>query len=813
MRRLLPLLIALGLCAALSVLILSGCGGDGPAGPQPDPDPEPKPLPTEEIAGTLDLPAGWTGDPADLRVVDILQMSDCDAQGGFTLLGHEDHTQLALALGPDDGLVLMGWFGAEDTVLSTRTTAEVLAWMGIGAWMQPGDAQTHIRDLLSDPELDLAGLEAAWSDMLADAAGGLVAESQALHDALQAVVDGLLAAPGKGVIIEPGEQLSGIDVLNQGGINRVTLQNNYRRRVAGFLWRLGYRDTNNVDILFDEPELVEQLEIPPVEAFQGVLGSIVGIVMGDMSYEPVQTDPIQLDWRDDAKRDYYRFNALGMGLPGDYPPGLYTAEEVAQGTWVGMKNVVLDFFLPLLLNVSGAVGVAVDEMYDSGDLSDLTDFISYCSSSVPDFYDNVQAGAFWPSLHTIWDTALTNGVFQEKVRDLLAAGLVRGRFTAGEAGEIMEGVNRAFVCIGIVDLIGGFMDNAITGTHFAVSNAAETWEFTVTTPVVHIEPREADVMIYDTKLLTMVIDDDTGGYPEGWAYAYRWRSAGAHGTLVNPIDPGDTSNDFMTSSDWVHYVADHGSEGDETVTCELYVTLGTDETCIRDAVCELEVKKQHIVLEDTLKTCPGGTVEMRPTLDPPYDGEGTLLWTWDGGGAGGVLRGPNYQAPPWTSSNNLATFLEDSEGGDDWVTCVASIEYGDGTVSPIDTVEVFIEDIGEFEPYYGEHFCYSWFIRNEDTGWCREGARTAIRFEVIPGVLRYHIHGSGFYDPYYYGDEYDLTIRTQYLDYWEDGVAFISLTFHSEDVNCGDPSSEEDLCAGGLARFEGAVWEITPVCP
>jgi hypothetical protein len=204
---------------------------------------------------------------------------------------------------------------------------------------------------------------------------------------------------------------------------------------------------------------------------------------------------------------------------------------------------------------------------------------------------------------------------------------------------------------------------------------------------------------------------------------------------------------------------------------------------------------------------------MRPTLDPPYDGEGTLKWTWDGGGLSGHLLGPNYQGAPWTSTNNLATFIEHAEGGDDWVTCVASIDYGDGTVSPIDTVEVYIEDIGEFEPYYGEHFCYSWFNENENTGRCSEGARTAIRFEVIPGVLRYHIHGSGFYDPYYYGDEYDLTIRAQYLDYWEEGVAFIGLTSHNGHVDCDNPSSEEDLCAGGLARFEGAVWEITPVCP
>ncbi len=809
MRRLLSLLFVLGCCTVLSVLVLSGCGGDDPVAPEPEPEPEPRPV--VEIDGALDLPEGWTGDPAELRVVDVLQETGCDAAGAFTLKAHEDLTQLALALGPDDGLVLLGWFDAGNTVLSTRSTAEVLAWMGVGAWMYEGDAQAHIRDVLSAPELELGDLEAAWAAMLADAPGGLVVEHQGLQDALEALVSGLLAETGKGVVIEPGAQQSGIDVLNQGGINHVSLQNVYRRRVAGFLWRLGYRDTNDLDTMFEEPELVEQFEIPPVSAFSGVLGSIVDIFTGAVNYEPVQTDPIRLDWRDDAKRDYYRFNALGLGQPDEYPPDFFTTDEIAQGIWVGMKNIVLDFFLPLFFNVAGAVGTAVDEIYDEGDLNDLNDFISFASTTVPDLYTNVRDGHFWPALHSVWDAALTNGIFQERLRDLIAGGLVRGGFSADEASAIMDGVDRAFFCIGIVDLIGGFMDNGIVATHFALSRVAETWDFTVTTPVVHIEPREDEMMTYGTRTLTLVIDDDTGGYPEGWAYAYRWRCDGAHGTLVNPVQPEDTSNDFLTSSDWVYYIADNGTEGDETVTCELHVTLQAEQTYIRDATCELEVIKQSITIADTLKTCPGGQMEIVAGLHPPYEGDGVLHWRWDGSASNGGLRDLyHHHYTSWVSTDPIAVYQAPWEGGDDRVTCIAEVHMPDETVVGLDTLDIFIEDIGEFEPFPAEHFCYTTWT-DDGNGGCTEGFRIAIRFEEIPGVLRYRITGWGFNDPLYYGDSYDLTIRARYLEHM-DGYAIIGLTSGSSWVDCNEPSGPEELCEW-MWRFEGAQWEVSPVCP
>ncbi len=800
------------ICCVLALAgICIGCGGDDTASPRPEPEPEPEPVPTEKINGVVILPEGWGGNLSDLRVVDVIEGTTCNADSSFVLPVFENQKQLALVLGPEDGLVLLGWLGRDSTELSTRSTAEFLAWLGVGAWMTPGDTQQEIRRLLADPALDLGDLEAAWTAMLTDQANGLSGEHQDLHQALQAVVDQLIPPQEKGVIIEPGAQQSGIDVLNQGGINKITIQNSYRRRAAGFLWRLGYQDTNMVPQMLDEPELVEEFEIPPVEAFGGTLNTIQGYVTGGLAYEPLMMDPMLLTWHDDARRDYYRVNVLGMARHEADNPELYSSYELAQGEWMALKCMVLDYFLPMFMNLAGVATTVADEIFDDEIPGQVNDFISLVGETFPEFYQQTTEGQFWPALHTIWDTALNNGTLQGWTFDLIEDGLQAARFTAGETAEVMGAVDKLFLYLGIVDIIGGFGDNIITAHHFDLCKKAESWDLTVTSPVIHIEPREVEIQPFDTQLLTLVVDDDTGEYPEGWAYAYHWTCTGRHGTMVNPEDYTDSSNDFLTSSGFVQYIADDGSEGEDLFSCRLFITLGGEQTFIKAASARIEVVNQHIVLADTLKSCPHGTIEMRPTLDPPHDGEGTIVWTWSSPELTGVLRGPSGQGPPWTSTDNFAKFLMNYEGGDDYVTCIASIDYGEDVISPVDTVEVFIEDIGEFEPYQGEHFCYSWFTVH-DSGRCTEGQRVAIRFDVIPGVLMYDIHGEGFNDPYYYGTEYNLRIRTQYLDYWGD-QAFIGLTSGGGHVDCDNPTPEDELCAFGLSRFEGAVWTISPVCP
>ncbi|MBK7703867.1 MAG: hypothetical protein IPI34_13760 [bacterium] len=806
MRRT-TILTTISVLAVLTALWwLQGCGGDDPSGPGPDP--EPQPVPTSQLAGTVAPPAGWTGDPASLRVVNGLAATACDAAGAFSLKVHTGLDQLALVQGPDGATVLMGWFGDGSTSLSLRSTAEVLAWLSLGSWMVPGDGAEAIRALLADPAVDLSGVEAAWAAMLAATPGGLAVPDQGLHDALLALTSSLVPEPGKGVIIAPGAQQSGVEVLNEGGINRITIKNSYRRRAAGFVMELGWRDTNDVEHELPDPLVVHELEVPPVAAFGGTINTIVGALTGGFAYAPESLDPILLETRGDAKRTYYRVDVLGMGLEEPDDPELYTSYELAQGEWMTMKCLVMDYFIPMFLNTAGAAGTYADNVFGDDIPGQVNDFVGLVTGALPNFHALATEGQFWPALLELWNAALTNGTLQGWVRDFIADGLQGARFTADESAEVMDGVERAFFLIGIADIVGNLADNTITGYQFGLCKKAESWDVTVTSPLIHVEPRGARIMVHGTQLLTLVVDDDTGGNPEGWAYAYRWRCPGARGTLVNPQAPTDTSNDFFTSSAFVQYVADDGSEGLETVTCELYVTLGGERTLVRAATSTLEVVRRHIVLPDTVFSCPRGQFRLSPTLDPPFTGDGTLLWHWRGGGANGTLRGPGNVSPPWTSATPWADFLVDNDGGNDLVTCVARLDLGGGVVSPVDSVDVVIRT-PVLPQIAGQTYCV------ESSGGvdpnCWAGYRISVRWTAVPGITRYRVQGSGFNDPWYYGTSFDTTVLEGSCEH-EDGDLLLGLTWGSGSTDCG-VHPESVSCGANIWRFAGAVWVVTPVCP
>ncbi len=799
------------LAAFLSIALMLGCSGDDPLAPEPEPEPEP--VPTEDLAGDVALPDGWAGDLSALTVLNGLESGECSGDGTFALKVHQDMPQFAMVRGPDGHPLLLGWFGEDTPTISVRTTAEVLTWFALGAWILPEGMGDEVRDLLADPATDLSALEAAWVEAVAAQPGGIDGENTAVRDALQIFVEALTTEAGaKGVIIEPGEQQSGIDVLNQGGVNKITIMNSYRRRAIGFMWRESWEDTNDFEHEYDDDPILT-LEIPPTDAYSGALNTILGYITGNTAYNPKSMPPVQMEHHPESVQTNFRFNVLGIGMQEPDDISLYSSWELEQGEWMAMKCICLDYFLPMFLNIAGAAGTVASSIFEDVIPGQVNDFISYVGTALPNFHTQMQNGNWQGALLDLWTATLTTGTTQTWVLDLVEDGLQAALFTAEESTAVMSGVNGLFAAIGIVDIIGNLFDNMTFGYHIGECKTAESWEIAVTIPRVHIEPREASMMSLGSQMLTMVVDDDTGTHPEGWSYAYHWTCTGRHGVMYNPRDMADMSNDFLTSSEFVQYIAENGSQGDEEFTCEVYVQLGGEQTFINDAEAGqeavLHVIRQHIVLADTMHTCPSGYIEMRPYLDPPYDGEGTLLWTWDGGGTNGFLRGPGMVAPPWTSTDNLATFRVDSAGGNDQVTCIASIDYGGVVVAPVDTAEVYIEDVGGFEPYFTNHFCYTTFENND--GSCTEGFRIVVGFEEIPGVLRYRIHGTGFNDPWYYGSEYDNTIRAQYLERRE-GMFIIGLTSGGGTADCDNPTPEDELCSQ-MWRFAGAVWEITPVCP
>ncbi|MBU1072600.1 hypothetical protein KKG45_05070, partial [bacterium] len=789
--------------------LIAGCGGDSPTAP-PVEDPPWEPV---TVAGQLAMPEGYTGDVSALTVACGTDSAGVAADGSFTIDLLDGDAQLAVVVGPGGGPLFMGWLGGAKSTLDARASAEALTWFGVGGWIMPPTAAGPVRELIAGLGEALDPLTAAVAAAMIEQPAGLSEPCPGIRDALDALVAQVLeldppGATNKGIVIEPGEERSGIAVLNTGGANAVTLKNSYRRRVQVFVQRTGWLDQG--DVHHDLNDAIQDFEIPPVAGYAGVINTIGGYFTGDVAYTPVTMPPITLENIDNAKRTYYEI--ITGGLAGLNPPSepWLTSSQQDQIDWVALKSLVWDFFVPLVMNVV-ATANQVEQLdgllgVEDGLGGDIQTFVGFCITTVPAIVTHASQGNIVDALAELWSALTGTGDFQNS-----AFGLVRNIFQylgveAGYTGMAMERAAEYLGLVGWIDIVGNYLDSGAVATHCSLSNHSEVWELTVTSPLLTLTPREPVIPLgsqVDTLRINLV--DDTGGDLGGASFKYHWHCGGGHGRIINPIHPSAGSNDFETSSDWVRYESDIAlGAGADEVYAEIYVTLGGIDTYVGADTTAVTVIGPELVLPDSLFTCPGGNFPLNPTLDPPYGPDVVLRFQWQCGGAAGTLSGPEGQTGSWTTTGNpAASYSGDPAGGFDTIVCSVAIETDGGTFATVADAAIDVE-VADQEMFNGATYGESHYDPAQNIG----GWGVYVRFTKIPGVARYRVHGYDFYDWAYYGDHFDRT-GPPWPTYSQD-LGDEVLVFLTGGGGNGDPA---DALAWGLSRFEGAIWEITPVCP
>lgn len=577
--------------SGLILFLLPACGDDSPNDPG-----DQNPLPAlHTVSGQVALPDDCIIDLASLELTSSTGGATVGGDGAFEVKLFDGTGQLVVANTSAGNPLLMSWVGDQNAELSARTTAEVLVWMTLGSWMLPYSEQGHSRELVHSLGAELDALEAAIEMELVAHPEGLTALSTDIRDALTATVASLLPDPlrggEKGVLIQPSGQRSGVEVLNRGGLNSITLKNSYRRRVWVSLDRIAYVD--EADAEHELNEAANIFEIDPVAGFAGVVGTIGGYLSGDIAYTPVETEPIALQNVAEAKYSVYTLITGGMGsVPADAEDAL-SSDELDAIEWVALKTVVWDFFVPLVMNIvstsgqlEGADGIAG---IDEDQIGAVFTVLLYVKDTLPAIYRESADGNVADALFDLWDVFTGSDEFQ-----YLTLNLVRGLFESlgvegGYAAHAMEEAASYLDLVGWIDAAGGFIDTGAIAAHIGLSEVADRWELKVTDPQVTILPLATFVQANaQVDTIRVNVDDDTGGEIDGSAYAYHWTSSGAFGNIVNPVHPTDTDNDFETSSDWVSY--DAGADaGLDSVFVDVYRTLGDQRTFVGRAASSVRV--------------------------------------------------------------------------------------------------------------------------------------------------------------------------------------------------------------------------------
>ena len=621
-----------------------GCGGDSPT----DPGGNGNPSGLYELQGQVILPEGCATDPASLRLTCGASESSVESDGGFELQLFDDSGQLVVAATGRGNPLLMAWLGDETDEINVRATAEALTWLALGSWLLPTDAGQHIRELIAELGSELNALETAIAAELVAHPEGFGEFNQAIHDALAVTVDVLIGdgagAAAKGVLIEPADQRSGVEVLNRGGVNSIVIKNAYRRRVWVSLDRMAWIDQDDNEHELDEPANV--FELGPTGGFAGFFGTIASYFTGDIAYTPIETAPIALDCYPEAKYTRYTLVTGGMGVVAPDAEDALSLAETEAIEYVALKTVVWDFFVPLVFNIMATLDQKkqLDNLggLGEGQAGDLLTLLNYTKDTVPAVYNHAIEGNSTEALHALWGAVSNTGQYQDAMFNFIRDLVISLGADAPAAGAAAQEAAKFLKALGWIDIVGGYIDSALVAGHIGLCDVADRWDIKVNEPKISLLPPYVAVPMggrVDT-LRARVVDDT--GVPQGSSYAYHWRCDGNHGWIENPMNLDDTSNDFVISGDWVSYVAFLNTTGTDSVYVTVYKTLWGNQEYVGQtagAVNVVEVVPVRLVLRGSETT----DFDIHEPMWWLYDTEGYILtggldiWKW----INGEYRPPN----------------------------------------------------------------------------------------------------------------------------------------------------------------------------
>ncbi len=566
--------------------------------------------------------------------------------------------QLAVAVTASGDPLLMGWLDDAHTVLTPRTTAEVLAYLDLGVPLLPTDQQDLVADqLVSSSALD--GLVAAITTVVSGDPSSANLDDPSIEQARQATLALLLpsasrqAAPGVqlSVQFDPLAAKSGI-TLHETDLNTVVIRNQYRRRARALLDRTGYVAADGSS--HTAPAHMTSLDVAPVYGVKTFTSLLEDLVLGNLAWAEVESPPIATPlFPADALNTTYRLKVLGAGLASFGQLSQLTTDEMADLTLVSGKTFVLDLLLPVVTNIvlnKNIAGELINQAVASPDFSSrLSNLLKLMFTTAPNLWNLLWAGDMAGVQRELWKTFINNKTIQQGIFDLVGVITAQMRDQGQtEAFKLVQATGKDVLdAVGRTNIVLTTADTRLQVWQIEHSAAIETWDLTVVPSKVTIDPPRAVIGPLDVQTFRARVPglENLAG---GAILAYKWTTTGQHGKLYD-ANHRQGSAGFASSSEVVTWSPNLQTGGTDLVTVEVSrVQAGADTVHIGIATATIEVQLDAINLTPDQVTLGYGE-QQTFTVDAPQaqQGTGTLSYRWSTSGNFGTLdRGSrSFESP------------------------------------------------------------------------------------------------------------------------------------------------------------------------
>ena len=363
-------------------LAMIGCGGGGGDDPPADTGPMAQAPDTqrEALAVTVTLPSGVASGGLVVGSGTSLARVTSGGASGVVLL--DAGASMAYLLTDSGALLGMGLVGKDRPVISARTTAEALVYIGCSP-AQLGEAwQFALRKVLATHDVVLPVVAAVEAAMRR---GSVDPSDTALRDAVLNAVASIRRRNGKASASVAGDARvkrlalsydngvhSGMKVVEQPGFNTIALENSFRRRAVATVERFGHTAADG-SIVLETPSKVGEFTVDPTDAlnlsnavnalFEKTLEDLLVALhligdyeLGNLPWTPKTSETFELPLVPESAREtYYRVNVVGLGAqPASRE---LTGEELAVYERLLITTLIKDLILPVasafLLPIAG----------------------------------------------------------------------------------------------------------------------------------------------------------------------------------------------------------------------------------------------------------------------------------------------------------------------------------------------------------------------------------------------------------------------------------------------------------------------------
>jgi hypothetical protein len=595
----LTLRAGLGSTAALS-LVLAACGGGGSTNggrvvPQAtSTPPNASDFTFAQQSGSVQLPAGSKVSLSSLTVQNSFDSQGVANSGTFSLYADADGPQLAIVTSANGNPMMMGFLGASEPQISAHTTAEVLVYFGAGLFSFPAPLnQQAYASIAGTP--GFANVEAAVSAAIAqnaDAFSAANSPNNTVASALSTFLTSLYtpisasvarassARTLKDMLVDPGNEQSGITVLNQSPV-QIAFKNRYRRMAQAFVDQVSYGVSDGQSTSIQSAPITNVLPpmiIPPTTGLSSTNSTIVSTATNATAYTEITSTPLTLPVPNSL---WTRYQVTIVG-PGAHAGALssLTAEQLAAQQDITLKFVIFCVFLPAVTNLilPYAASATKDDFLDPTTLSSdqakaLNDLIKTLTSTAPGIATASASGdtgsVFWQT----WTAVFSSSTLKQQVVNFIVNYLVFkkgvGNLSVNQMAKVADFASQLQNATKIADAALTTFDLSQVGSAWALSNMADVYTVIAVPTQILLTPSNATVYNGLNVIPSYVVNVPAAS-GSNLSLTYQWQNTAAYGhfcDLSGRSDHCDSAmNPFSSTINQGFYAANATGQGTDTIS-------------------------------------------------------------------------------------------------------------------------------------------------------------------------------------------------------------------------------------------------------